>query len=139
MLGLKQYKDTQIVLLTISHISITVSVRKISSLTMLSSWHNQNNRTLTNGHLSTTATFFVPANSPYIDSCLNLSTTTTATIARLNCQKNLSTTATASFFSEWRMKSGMAIKFDPWRVDDRGYRFDCVSFNIVAVSINCLQ
>ena len=25
-----------------------------------------------NGHLSTTATFFVPADSPYIDSCLNL-------------------------------------------------------------------
>ena len=28
----------------------------------------------TNGHLSTTATFFAPADSQYINSCLNLST-----------------------------------------------------------------
>ena len=45
-------------------------------------------RTSTNGHLSTTATslqrplFFVPADSPYITSCLNLSTTATATKVR---------------------------------------------------------
>ena len=32
-------------------------------------------RTSTNGHLSTTATFF--GGSPYIESCLNLSTTAT--------------------------------------------------------------
>ena len=32
-------------------------------------------RTFTNGHLSTKATFF--ADTPYIDSCLNLSTTAT--------------------------------------------------------------
>ena len=41
-------------------------------------------RALTNGRLSTTDTslqrplFFVPADSPYIDSCLNLSTTVTS-------------------------------------------------------------
>ena len=36
-------------------------------------------RNSTNGQLSTTAIFFVPADSPYIDSFLNLSRTTTAT------------------------------------------------------------
>ena len=34
------------------------------------------------------------------------------------------------------MNSGMVTTFDPWRVDDRGYRFDCVPFNTDAVSIN---
>ena len=39
--------------------------------------------TSTNRHLSTTTTFFfVPADSPYIDSYLNLSTTATATELR---------------------------------------------------------
>ena len=33
---------------------------------------------LHNGHIPTTATFFVPADSPYIDSFLNLSTMTTS-------------------------------------------------------------
>ena len=38
-------------------------------------------RTSTNDHLSTTATFLVPEDNPYINSCLNLSTTATATKA----------------------------------------------------------
>ena len=72
---------------------------------VLNKFRNKDSRTLTNGHLSTTATFFVPADSPYIGSCLNLSTTATSLqqkrlLKRVpNCQNNLSTTA--SFFSDW--------------------------------------
>ena len=65
-------------------------------------------RPSTNGHLFTTATslqrslFFVPADSPYITSCLNVSTTATSLQRQcplkrvLNCLNNLSTTATAT-------------------------------------------
>ena len=72
---------------------------------VLNKFRNKDSRTLTYGHLSTTATFFVPADSPYIGSCLNLSTTATSLqqqrlLKRVpNCQNNLSTTA--SFFSDW--------------------------------------
>ena len=48
---------------------------------VLNKFRNKDSRTLTNGHLSTTATFFVLADSPYIGSCLNLSTTESATKA----------------------------------------------------------
>ena len=72
--------------------------------------HDQYSRTSTNGHLSTTATslqrplFFVPADSPYITSCLNLSTMATSLQRQRplkyvpNCQNNLSTTATVQLF-----------------------------------------
>ena len=55
--------------------------------------------------------------SPFIDSCLNLhlSATATATTAFLripNYQNNLSTTA--SFFQRMTKKSGMVTKFDPY-------------------------
>ena len=54
VLGIKQYKDTQTVLLTISHTSITVSIRKkILYLRGITNY----SRILTNSHLSTTATF----------------------------------------------------------------------------------
>ena len=48
--------------------------------------------------------FFVPADSPYITSCLNLSTTATSLQRQRplkcvpNCQNNLSTTATVQLF-----------------------------------------
>ena len=46
-------------------------------------------RTSTNGHLSTTAIFFFLANSPYIDSCLNLSTTVhLSTMATFSCPQD---------------------------------------------------
>ena len=48
---------------------------------------SEDSRTLTNDQVSTTATFFVPADSPYIGSCLNLSTTETATKACLQLPK----------------------------------------------------
>ena len=41
----------------------------------------QYSRTSTNGHLPTLATFFVPADSPDIDSYLNLSTMATTKIS----------------------------------------------------------
>ena len=54
------------------------------------------------------ATFFVPADSPYNDSCLNLFTTATATKA---CpQNNISTTA--SFFQPL-IPEKKKTKFDP--------------------------
>ena len=62
-------------------------------------------RTSSNGHLrlQKRPLFFVPADSPYIDSCLNLSTLATSLQRPLqrvpNCQNNLSTTG--SFFSDW--------------------------------------
>ena len=50
-----------------------------------------------NLHLSTTATFFALADSPYIASCLNLSTTATATKA---CPQHNNLSTTASFFPD---------------------------------------
>ena len=85
---------------------------------VLNKFRNKDSRTLTNGHLSTTATFFVPADSPYIGSCLNLSTTATSLqqkrlLKRVpNCQNNLSTTA--SFFQRLMKKSRMVMKLDSY-------------------------
>ena len=73
--------------------------------------------TSTNGHLSTTVTFFVPTDNPYIYSCLNLSTTVTS----LQRQRLLSVALTAnkhldnSQYSQLLMKkSRMVIKFDSY-------------------------
>ena len=71
-------------------------------------------RTSTNGHLSTTASFFfVPADSSCIAPGLILFTTVTATKVCPNCQTNLSTTS--SFFQRLMKKSRMPVlKFAPY-------------------------
>jgi len=52
-----------------------------------------NGLTSTNGHLFTMATFFVEVDSPYIDSCLNLSTMATSLLQQrpLKCVPQLPT------------------------------------------------
>lgn len=58
------------------------------------------------------ATFFVPlADSPYIDPCLNLSTTATATTVRPQLPKW--PLNNGQFFQQVTKKSGMVKNFDP--------------------------
>jgi len=73
--------------------------------------------TPTNGHLSTTATSLWSTNSPYINSCLNLSTMTTSLQWQWplkcvpNCQDTLSTMA--FFFHQLTKISCLVMIFDP--------------------------
>ena len=68
-------------------------------------------QTSTNDHLSTTITFYALMDSPYIDSCLNLSTTATSLQWQRplkcipNCQNNPSTMASFSAAYE-KVKNG---------------------------------
>ena len=87
-----------------------------SQITVLTSSFDS---TSNNGHLSTMATslqrplYFVPADSPYIDSYLNLSTTPTSPrrqrpLKRVpKCQNNLSTNG--QFFQRLMKRSGMVM------------------------------
>ena len=79
-----------------------------SSSTTVSFLHS---RTSTNGHLSTLATFFVPAaDSPYIVYCLSLATTATATKACPQLPKY--PLNNGQFFQRLMKKSRMVMKFD---------------------------
>ena len=109
--------------------------------------------TSNNGHLSTMATsllrplYSVPADSPYIDSCLNLATTPTSPrrqrpLKRVpNCQNNPSTNG--QFFQRLTKKSRMVMILDPYGglMINRDNRicFIYILFFTAAVSINCLR
>ena len=60
---------------------------------------NYSRTLLTSGHLSQRSLYFVPADSPYIYSYINLSTTATATKACPQLPKQ--SLDKASFFSDW--------------------------------------
>ena len=66
----------------------------------------------TNSHLSTMTTFFGPADSLYIGSNLNLSTTATATALRPQLPKK--PLHKGQFFQQLTNKSGMVREFDPY-------------------------
>ena len=72
--------------------------------------------TSANDHLFTTASslqrplYFVPADSPYIYSFLNLSTTQRPLKRVPSCQSNLDN---GQFFQRLASKSRMVMKFDP--------------------------
>ena len=110
--------------------------------------------TSNNGFLSTMATslqrprlYFVPADSPYINSYLNLSTTATSPhrqrpLKRVpNCQNNPSTNG--QFFQRLTKKSRMVMILDPYGglMINRDNRicFIYIPFFTAAVSIICLR
>ena len=110
--------------------------------------------TSNNGLLSTMATslqrprlYFVPADSPYINSYLNLSTTATSPhrqrpLKRVpNCQNNPSTNR--QFFQRLTKKSRMVMILDPYGglMINRDNRicFIYILFFTAAVSIICLR
>ena len=62
---------------------------------------------------------FVPADRPYIESYLKLSTTATAAKACLQLQNNLFTTAI--FFCDWWKKPRM-IRMAPWVCQAKSFR-----------------
>ena len=64
-------------------------------------WYSQ-----TNGHLCKTATFFVPVNSPHIDSFLNLSTTAMPTKACHQLTKNNLSTAASFSATDEKVRNG---------------------------------
>ena len=76
-------------------------------------------RTSTNGHLSTTVTFFVPADRAYICCCLNLSTTDSSLQRQRPLKRVPITTKKKNLdngqYSQLLMKtSRMVIKFDSY-------------------------
>ena len=96
--------------------------------------------TSTYGHLSTTVTFFVPTDSPYIHSCLNLSTTVTSLQRPRPLKRGRTTKKTPRLLmkkSKWEWSWKLILMACWWLIVALVFWL-CYIYT-AAVSINCLR